>query len=389
MSLFSDHDEDRRTALLAKRAALTDAECARLKRELDITQYFNLAAKVAFKYFRGHFDLLGGMNDTIQLAHIALLKVRDKWDPRRGAFATTAALWVRAELGEEVEKAMKRDGVARQDRPSGRYLARKGRAPKSHLQSFSYRMVSADAPIGRGADGAEGGSVLDDLAADGLTPEQDLIAKQDRESVFAAGGQVHEALAKLSPREQRIIEARYLADPVITLDDLSQELALSRERVRQIEKKALARIKAALEGAPAKPPRMPKGAAAIEGRALVASLPAERLRAVMAQLSPRDRRIIEARWLADEPIPAVKLGREIGGSVASLEVYTLGRVRKLLATEASATAPKPKPGTKAPKPPRAPRPPKEKKRRTVRRRVVGWERDPVTRKNVPVRWEIY
>ncbi len=53
-----------------------------------------------------------------------------------------------------------------------------------------------------------------------------------------------QALAHLKPREQRIIEARWLSDTPLTLDDLAAELGVSRERVRQVEVRALEKARA-------------------------------------------------------------------------------------------------------------------------------------------------
>jgi RNA polymerase sigma-32 factor len=50
---------------------------------------------------------------------------------------------------------------------------------------------------------------------------------------------LRQALDQLKPREQRIIEARWLSDTPLTLDELAAELSVSRERVRQIEVRAL------------------------------------------------------------------------------------------------------------------------------------------------------
>ena len=56
------------------------------------------------------------------------------------------------------------------------------------------------------------------------------------------------ALAVLNPRERRIFEARRLADDPITLEELSAEFGVSRERVRQIEVRAFEKVQAGGEG---------------------------------------------------------------------------------------------------------------------------------------------
>ena len=60
-------------------------------------------------------------------------------------------------------------------------------------------------------------------------------------------GALHNALAVLNERERRIFEARRLSDDPITLEDLSDEFAISRERVRQIEVRAFEKVQAAVK----------------------------------------------------------------------------------------------------------------------------------------------
>jgi RNA polymerase sigma factor (sigma-70 family) len=302
-----DDNEAAKAAALAKRAALTDRQCKKLKRELDITQYLHLGMKVAWKFYRGHFELLGGLDDVQQLVSIGLIEARDHWDPRRGSFAMAAALYVRAMLNKEIEPAQRREGIAAQDRMRGRYLAKRGRVYKrAPSQRHSYKLISADAPISA-RDGAEGGTVLDTIAAGGLSPEEALIEKQERTGERGSdSARVREALAQLDPRQRRVIEARYghENEPVVHRE-LGRELGISGTRVQQIEKKALERVRKALAGKPIR------------------------------------------RRIDTPPVPPPKA---------------------------------PRPPKKAPKP----KPP-----RAVRRRPVAWERDPITREQVPIRWEVY
>jgi RNA polymerase sigma-32 factor len=252
MSLLthSAPDEARRAAALAKRAALTDEECERERANIKVEDFARLGMKLAHRHHRYAFDLLGGPDDVRQIALMGMIVARERWDPRAGAFPTYAAFYVRAALNEAIEAAQKRDGIAAQDRLSGRYFARRGRVLKrGRLQPHSFKLVSADAPV-RTADGAEGAALLDSIAADGPTPEEALIEKQERESSFAPAGKVREAMALLDARERRILEGRYFCDPPVTLDNLAAEFSISRERIRQIENTALGRIQRVLNGLP-------------------------------------------------------------------------------------------------------------------------------------------
>lgn len=64
---------------------------------------------------------------------------------------------------------------------------------------------------------------------------------------------VHQGLVALNAREQQIIQARYLAEKPQTLDSLSQTLCISRERVRQVEKRALEKLRTFFQSSPEGP----------------------------------------------------------------------------------------------------------------------------------------
>ena len=78
-------------------------------------------------------------------------------------------------------------------------------------------------------------------------------------------GLLTDALAKLTDRERRVFEARRLQDDPATLEDLSQEFSVSRERIRQIEVKAFEKVQKAVKNAAQKalaPRAVPIGASA-------------------------------------------------------------------------------------------------------------------------------
>jgi RNA polymerase sigma-32 factor len=89
----------------------------------------------------------------------------------------------------------------------------------------------------------EGEQWQDRLADSSPDPETLLMESADRERQIAA---LSEALNALSPRERTIVEARYMANQQSTLDDLAHIFGISRERIRQIEQRALKRIKTML-----------------------------------------------------------------------------------------------------------------------------------------------
>ena len=100
--------------------------------------------------------------------------------------------------------------------------------------------VSLNAPL---REEGEGGEWQDWLVDDSASQESVLAAQQEGQNRLAA---LRDALGVLNPRERRIFEARRLADDPITLEELSTEFGVSRERVRQIEVRAFEKIQEAV-----------------------------------------------------------------------------------------------------------------------------------------------
>jgi RNA polymerase sigma-32 factor len=100
--------------------------------------------------------------------------------------------------------------------------------------------VSLNAPL---REEGEGGEWQDWLVDDSASQESVLAAAQEGQNRLAA---LRDALGVLNPRERRIFEARRLADDPITLEELSTEFGVSRERVRQIEVRAFEKVQEAV-----------------------------------------------------------------------------------------------------------------------------------------------
>jgi RNA polymerase sigma-32 factor len=102
--------------------------------------------------------------------------------------------------------------------------------------------ASLNAPL---RDEGEGGGEWQDWLVDsGQSQEQVLVEEEEGQNRLTA---LRNALSVLNPRERRIFEARRLADDPITLEDLSAEFGVSRERVRQIEVRAFEKIQEAVK----------------------------------------------------------------------------------------------------------------------------------------------
>jgi RNA polymerase sigma-32 factor len=88
------------------------------------------------------------------------------------------------------------------------------------------------------------GEWQDWLVDQGQSQEQILVEEEEGQNRLQA---LRNALSVLNPRERRIFEARRLSDDPITLEDLSSEFGVSRERVRQIEVRAFEKVQEAVK----------------------------------------------------------------------------------------------------------------------------------------------
>ena len=124
---------------------------------------------------------------------------------------------------------------------SGRQkIAKELQVKYSEVESMENRMSAGDHSLNAMvADGSED-SWQDFLADTRPTPEDILTEQWDHEVGLSC---LNEALAALSPREQKIIRQRRLQDEGATLEELGRELGVSKERVRQLEHRALSKMR--------------------------------------------------------------------------------------------------------------------------------------------------
>ncbi len=208
---------------------------------------------------KGHIDWGVPLPDLIQEGNIGLMQAVQKFDHRRGyRFSTYAIPWVwqavnRAvndqsrivrlpgHLVEDLTKLSRaRNSLAQKlgRQPTDKELASEtGLLPKKIallLKLSSSGSVSFEKPVG------EEGSQLGDFIADQtiLQPEEQSTASLLREKLSRT-------LESLTPRERRVIELRFGLDNEYsrTLAEVGTELGLSKERIRQIEKEALAKLR--------------------------------------------------------------------------------------------------------------------------------------------------
>lgn len=229
-----------------------------------VTSHLRLVAKIAMG-FRGYGLPVG---DLIAEGNIGLMQAVKKFDAEKGFRLSTYAMWwIRASIQEYVLKswslvkmgtsaAQKRlffnlkkmrrqldavdDSTLTPDQIT--QIADSLQVNEREVVDMDMRMRANDqnlnARIG-GADGAEGGEWMDMLADEADNQE---VTLGDWEDYSQKRDLMHEAISTLNARELRIIQTRKLAEEPMTLEDLSQEFGVSRERVRQIETRALEKM---------------------------------------------------------------------------------------------------------------------------------------------------
>lgn len=232
-----------------------------------ITAYTRLAVSVATRYRRYGMPL----EDLIQQGNLGLMRAAEKYDPENGArFSTYAAWWIRASMQEYVMRnwsvvrtatnaAQKKlffhlrktlvkldDGEYRREALS-QTVARELDVPEHQVQIMLGRMSGQDLSLNVAQNGEEDGrdwmdALEDDTVATETRVLDDLEGRRRRALLYSA-------VQDLPEREQRIIEERHLSDSPRTLAEIGADMGISKERVRQLEERALSRVTSAVQDA--------------------------------------------------------------------------------------------------------------------------------------------
>lgn len=233
--------------------------------------HLRLVMAVATRYRRYGLPL----QDLIQEGNVGMLEAAARFEPSREVrFSTYASWWIRASIQDYV---LRNWSIVRGGTSSGQKalffnlrrirarLAQKGRAAgssfydelaralgasRSDVERMDARLsapdLSLNAPANAG-EGREDAERVDFLVDSAPTPDVVVEAALDSDRRRAA---LRAALATLPQRERRIVERRRLAEEPDTLETLGAELGVSKERVRQLEARALDKLRAAMvEGA--------------------------------------------------------------------------------------------------------------------------------------------
>ena len=228
-----------------------------------VTSHLRLAAKIAMGY-RGY-----GLpqSEIISEANVGLMQAVKKFDPDKGfRLATYAMWWIRASIQEYVlrswslvkmgttsaqkklffnlRKAKNRIGAFEEGdlRPENKkQIASELNVDESEVESMNRRMSGTDASLNAviSVDGENTSQWQDWLEDENADQAADYAEKDEFDS---RKGLLLEALEILNDRERDILSRRRLSETVSTLEELSLQYGISRERVRQLEVRAFEKL---------------------------------------------------------------------------------------------------------------------------------------------------
>lgn len=226
-----------------------------------VTSHLRLVAKIAMGY-RGY-----GLpvTDLISEGNVGIMQAVKKFDPERGfRLATYAMWWIRAQIQEYVLHSwslVKIGTTAAQKKlffnlkklknqlssidsgnlspENAREIATRLNVKEAEVIDMDNRLFSGDQSLNVQV-GDEGDAEWQDMLVDNNETQDNIIANTDeltyRKKIF------DQAIEILDDREKEIIKSRKLKDKPVKLEELSKKFKISRERVRQIEERAFAKL---------------------------------------------------------------------------------------------------------------------------------------------------
>ena len=230
-----------------------------------VTSHLRLVARIAMGY-RGYGLPIG---EVISEGNVGLMQAVKRFDPDRGfRLATYAMWWIRAAIQEYILRSwslVKMGTTAAQKKLFFNLRKIKGQlkaleegdlrpdqvkriatqlgVSEEDVVSMNRRLAgdsSLNAPV---RNDAESGEWQDWLVDDTMDQETALAESEERDN---RREMLNDALKGLNARERRVFEARRLAEDPLTLEELSAEFGVSRERIRQIEVRAFEKVQKAV-----------------------------------------------------------------------------------------------------------------------------------------------
>ncbi len=231
-----------------------------------VQSYTRLVVSMASKF--KHYGL--PLGDLIQEGNIGLMQAANRFEPERELrFSTYATWWIRAAIQDyvlrnwsivrtgttaaqkslffnlrrlraKIEGDKEREGLTDNDRKK---IAQKLKVKVKDVEMMEGRMSGADSSLNM-TIGDDGGDEWQNMLSDDRpNPEDIVLGLKDSQT---RSQWLNEALSTLNVREQQIIRERHLGYDTVTLEALGKELGVSKERVRQIESRAMDKLKFSL-----------------------------------------------------------------------------------------------------------------------------------------------
>jgi RNA polymerase sigma-32 factor len=252
---------------LALARAWRDDEDERALHEL-IQSYTRLVVSAAMKF--KHYGLPTG--DLIQEGNIGLMEAAKRFDPERDLrFSTYATWWIRASIQDyvlrnwsivrtgstaaqkslffnlrrlraQIESRNEAEGLSDENRQE---IAKKLKVRVVDVESMEGRLAASDQSL-NATISEDGENDWQSMLVDDRPNPEDIVT--DMKDAQSRSAWLNRALGGLDDRERTIIKTRHLGQDAVTLETLGDQLGISKERVRQIEKRAMEKMKSSIEG---------------------------------------------------------------------------------------------------------------------------------------------
>jgi len=233
-----------------------------------VTSHLRLVAKMAMG-FRGY-----GLpvSDLISEGNIGLMQAVKKFDPDKGFRLSTYAMWwIKASINEYILRSwslVKMGTTAAQKKLFFNLKKLKGKitnadrnltgeeisqiandlnVPEKDVVEMDERLYANDSSLNKSVsynNGDDGGQLIDFVEDENINQEDQFL---NNEASSFRSRLLEEALGILNEREQDIIKKRHIVEPHSTLEDLSKIYGVSKERIRQIEARALEKMQVAVK----------------------------------------------------------------------------------------------------------------------------------------------